>query len=219
LTEFLADQSAVLAGATIQTEEIARLAERARRLKIDQIVLDGDDLVADSLDGAERIAQIVANLSSCLNIENYDCPLTDLNELLDVTVNTLVQEFKELRPVRKNYADIPLTRCYSQQLNQVFVNLLRNAVQAVGPQGEIYISTYHDQEQIVLTFADTGEGIAPEHLARLFDPFFTTREIGQGVGLGLTIAYDIVSKHGGSIAVESNLGEGATFTLRIPVQS
>jgi len=219
LTEFLADQSSVLACAKIETAEIARLADQARRLKIDQIVDDGSELINESLEGTVRVAKIVANLSSCLNVKNYAGQLTNLNESLDVVVSTLSYEFKELCPIRKNYGDIPSTRCYPNQLIQAFVNVLRNAAQAVGPQGEISISSYYERGQIVLKIADGGQGIAPENLARIYDPFFTTRKVGQGAGLGLTIAYDIVRKHGGEIEVESLQGEGSTFTLNIPVQS
>jgi signal transduction histidine kinase len=219
LTEFLADQSSVLAHANIAPDELTRLADQARRLKIDCIVEDGSELINESLDGARCVGRIVANLQNFLNVDSYSSQLTDLNESLEVTVSILLHEFKDLSPVRKHYGEIPPTRCYPQQLNQVFANLLRNAAQAVGPQGKISISTSYEEGQIVLKIADAGQGIAPENLCRIYDPFFTTREVGKGSGLGLTIASDIVRKHGGSIDVDSCLGEGTTFTLHIPVQN
>ncbi len=218
LTGFITAQKTILESAHIADDELCRLTEQYRRLKIDQILDDSSELIAESREGAERIASIVANLRNFLDIETYECKLTDLNQALDLTISLVLLEFKELDHPRKNFGEIPPTRCYSHQMNQVFANLVRNAAQAVANGGEITVSSYVEQSDIMVTIADTGCGIAAEHLNRIYDPFFTTREVGQGAGLGLTISDDIVRKHGGSIMVNSRVGEGTVFTLRLPVQ-
>ena len=103
-------------------------------------------------------------------------------------------------------------------VNQVFMNLLVNAAQAIEDQGQIEIKTHLQGESIVIEISDTGCGIPPGKLNRIFEPFFTTKEVGKGTGLGLSIAYDIVERHGGEIAVQSEYGEGTRFTLRLPIR-
>lgn len=114
-------------------------------------------------------------------------------------------------------ADLPQVNCYPQQLNQVFMNILVNAAQAVEKQGEIRIATRESAGVVEIVISDTGQGIPEENLSRIFDPFFTSKEVGKGTGLGLNVAYNIIKKHQGSINVQSEVGIGATFTVRIPV--
>jgi signal transduction histidine kinase len=119
--------------------------------------------------------------------------------------------------VIKDYGDIPEVYCYPQQLSQVFANMFVNAAHAITNRGEIRIRTRHSDEFIEITIEDTGEGIPPENISRIFDPFFTTKEVGKGTGLGMNVAYQIVRKHNGTIHVESTVGKGTCFTVRIPV--
>jgi len=107
--------------------------------------------------------------------------------------------------------------CYPQKLNQVFMNLLVNAAHAIDGYGSIHVKTFREGEDIVASISDTGMGIAPENLTRIFEPFFTTKEIGKGTGLGLSISYDIIKKHGGALTVESEVGKGTNFTVRLPL--
>ena len=127
-------------------------------------------------------------------------------------------EIKYKSEVVEDYGQIPIIPCYPGQLNQVFLNMLINASQAIDNDGQISIKTSVVDEQIKITFSDTGSGIAPEHLPKLFDPFFTTKEVGKGTGLGLSISHGIVQKHGGEIQVESELGKGTTFTILLPIK-
>jgi signal transduction histidine kinase len=103
------------------------------------------------------------------------------------------------------------------QLQQVFLNILLNAYQAMPDGGELRITSRLMEDEIHATFADTGEGISPEDLKHIFDPFYTTKEVGEGTGLGLSISYGIVEQHGGTIETESTVGEGATFVVKLPV--
>ncbi len=113
--------------------------------------------------------------------------------------------------------DLPQVKCYPQQLNQVFMNILVNAAQAIEKQGEIRIGTRETNGFVEIVIGDTGQGIPEANLSRIFDPFFTSKEIGKGTGLGLNVAYNIIKKHQGSIDVRSQVGIGTTFTIRIPV--
>jgi signal transduction histidine kinase len=122
--------------------------------------------------------------------------------------------------VKKNYGDIPPITCSPSQINQVFLNLVNNAAQALGPgPGEIRVTTRREGAgHVAVEVADNGKGIPPEVLPKIFDPFFTTKEVGKGTGLGLSIVYKIVEQHGGKISVDSTVGVGTRFTVVLPLQ-
>lgn len=109
--------------------------------------------------------------------------------------------------------------CYPAQLDQVFMNLILNGAHSIEEQGEITIHTAVDDQDVVVKISDTGSGIKPENLPKLFDPFFTTKAVGKGTGLGLSISHGIVQKHNGTIEVDSEVGVGTTFTIRLPISN
>lgn len=198
-------------------EKLTSLKEEHRRLKIDRILEDLADLIKESVDGTERVRKIVLNLKSFSRVDQADQKMADINECLESTVNIVWNELKYKAKVIKEYGDLPPTLCYPQQLNQVFMNFLVNAAQAIDKQGEITIRSWLQEGFIHVSVRDTGIGIPEEHIHKLFEPFFTTKEVGKGTGLGLSIAYDIVKKHNGEILVESEVGKGSTFTVKIPL--
>jgi len=201
-------------------DRATRLAESRRQLKIEAILEDLPALIAESLDGVERVRKIVQNLKSFSRIDQSDYSLADINQCLDDTLNIIWNELKYKCTVKKDYGDLPLTKCYPQQLNQVFMNLLVNAAQAIEGQGEIVITTRASETEITIAIVDSGSGIPPENLGRIFEPFFTTKKVGKGTGLGLSITYDIVTKkHGGKIEVASEPGKGTTFVVTLPVKT
>jgi len=201
-------------------ERVIRLAEIRKQLKIEPILEDLPSLLAESLDGVERVRKIVQNLKSFSRVDQSNYTVTDINQCLDDTLNMIWNELKYKCTVKKDYGDLPQTLCYPQQLNQVFMNLLVNAAQAIENQGEIVITTRASAQEITIAIADTGGGIPLENLARIFEPFFTTKEVGKGTGLGLSITYDIVTKkHGGKIEVESEVGKGTTFVVTLPIKT
>jgi PAS domain S-box-containing protein len=175
--------------------------------------------VAESLDGADRVKTIVQNLTSFSRVDQAEAKAADINACIDSTLNIVWNELKYKTTVKKEYSVLPRTRCYPQQLNQVFMNLLVNAGQAIEKQGEITIRTWRQEGSIFASVSDTGMGISENNLSRIFEPFFTTKEVGKGTGLGLSITYDIVKKHNGDIMVRSEVGKGTTFTVKIPVVS
>jgi len=216
LTEFITAQSEVLGALkSVESEEVLR--EKRKKLKLDYIIPDIKALIEESLDGADRVRRIVQDLKSFSRVDEAEYKHADINECIESTINIVWNELKYKAVLKKEYGEIPLTKCYPQQLNQVFMNLLVNAAHAIEKQGEITIRTWHEDGSIFVAISDTGAGIPKENISRLFDPFFTTKEIGKGTGLGLSITYDIVKKHTGDIMVHSEEGKGTSFTVRIPI--
>ncbi len=196
-------------------EELAALR---KKLKIDYIMEDALHLVEESLDGADRVKKIVQGLKNFSRIDQAERLAADINECLDTTLNIIWNELKYKCEVKKEYGELPQTVCNPQQLNQMFMNLLVNAAQAIETKGEIRIKTWADQTWIYTRISDTGSGIPQDKIKRIFEPFYTSKEVGKGTGLGLSIVYDIVVKnHQGDIQVESEEGKGTTFTVKIPV--
>ena len=216
LSGFLAVQSDCLA-AGAPPEEVESVRQQQASLKIDYIVKDLEDLVRESLEGAERVRSIVADLKSFSRVDESEFKQADLNECLRSTINMVWNEIKYKATLKKELGVIPPTRCYPQQMNQVFMNLLVNAAHAIEHQGVITIRSLAEDGYICVSVADTGMGIPEANLNRIFEPFFTTKEVGKGTGLGLSITYDIVKKHNGEITVRSEPGKGTVFTVRIPV--
>jgi len=196
-------------------EELAALK---RELKIDFLRKDLPELIVESLDGTGRVRKIVEDLKTFSHPAGKDVDFRDLNAGLESTLNIVHNELKYKARVVKNLGDLPRVRCRLGQINQVFMNLLLNAVQAIEESGEIRVATAQEGNDVVVTVSDTGRGMPPEVRSRVFEPFFTTKEVGQGTGLGLSISYDIVRKHGGSLKVDSEVGLGTTFVMRLPIE-
>jgi signal transduction histidine kinase/PAS domain-containing protein len=196
---------------------LGEVQEQRRLLKLDYIAGDVGSLVRESLEGAERVKRIVQDLKSFSRVDEVGYKTADINEGIESTINIVWNELKYKVNLKKEYGTIPVTKCNLGQLNQVFMNLLVNAAQAIEKQGEIVVRTWSENGSIFVSVADTGSGIPPEKISRIFEPFFTTKEAGKGTGLGLSIAYDIVKKHSGEIRVESEMGKGSAFIVRIPV--
>jgi PAS domain S-box-containing protein len=196
----------------------AAIQETRKRDDVDYIRNDVGNLLTESTDGLHRVKEIVQNLRSFARLDEADIKEADINDCLETTLRVVWNELKYKAQVVKNLQPLPSIRCYPGQLNQVFVNLLVNAAQAIKERGIITIHTEATDSHIVICIADTGGGIAPENLNRLFTPFFTTKGIGKGTGLGLSISYGIVQKHNGTIDVSSKLGEGTEFTIRLPIE-
>ena len=216
LAECLREEGEILAECAAP-EPLARSHAIRKRLKIDYVVKDAAELINESREGTERIKKIVQGLKNFSRKDQDDCQLANINDCLESTLNIVWNELKYKATVRKELGELPLTACYPQQLNQVFMNLLVNASHAIEEKGEILIRTWHEQEVIHVSIADTGCGIPPENLERIFEPFFTTKEVGKGTGLGMSISADIIKKHHGGIVVDSEVGRGTTFTVTIPV--
>ncbi len=213
--EFLRVQDEAMKG--LPAVEQARVCARRKELKVDAIMEDVGNLVSESLEGAERIKKIVQDLKSFSRVDEAEQKMADINAGLESTLNIVWNELKYKAVLKKEFGDIPDTKCNLGQLNQVFMNMLVNAAHAIEKRGEIGIRTWFEEGQIHVRISDTGSGIPADSIGRIFEPFYTTKEVGKGTGLCLSIAYDIVKKHHGEILVESEVGRGTAFTVKIPV--
>jgi len=167
----------------------------------------------------DRIVKLVRSLRNFARLETVEPKPADLHEGLESTLTLAYHVLKNRVEVVREYGKIPKVECYPDQLNQVFLNILVNAAHAIERSGKITIRTRTDGDDVIITFTDTGKGIAPEDLPRIFDPGFTTKGVGVGSGLGLPICYKIINEHGGGIDVESELGRGTTVTVRLPLKA
>jgi PAS domain S-box-containing protein len=181
------------------------------------IVEDFASAARDSRQGAERIRDIVKNLRDYLHVDEGEVKPADLNACLENALRICWNELKYKTEIERDCPPLPPVPCSARRMEQVFVNLLVNAGQAIPKKGRIRITTRVEEAEVLVRIRDTGVGMAPDVLKRLFEPFFTTKPVGQGTGLGLDVAYRIVSSLGGRIEVTSELGKGSEFTVRLPL--
>lgn len=197
-------------------EELQRLRIR-KKLKIDYMLEDIPDLIDESIDGGNRIRDIVQNLKCFSRVENCKPEDFHVNDCIENTLKIIWNELKYKVEIVKEYGELPIIKCHPQELSQVFMNLLVNASHAIEKHGNVTIKTWSDDRNIFIAISDTGCGISQENIPKLFEPFFTTKEVGKGTGLGLSISHKIVKKHNGRIDVESEIGKGTTFTVVLPL--
>jgi len=176
-------------------------------------------LIDESLEGIERTIAIARDMREFAHSGGIDRAAIDINQLVEGCVRFASPHCKGATRIDERYAALPPVWGSAGQLRQVFVNLLVNALQAVGQVGTVRIETTLAGEQAVVRVSDDGTGVLPEHLDRLFDPFFTTKPAGEGTGLGLYVSHEIVRGHGGEITVSSTPGQGASFEVRLPLSS
>ncbi|MBS1144411.1 MAG: sensor signal transduction histidine kinase [Proteobacteria bacterium] len=221
LQRYVADIGKVLkAYAAIESElgESARagVTQLKKDLELDFLQEDLDALLVETNDGVQRVQDIVRDLKNFSHVGSSDIVLANLEAGIDSTLNVVWNELKYKAKVVKEYSGIPELMCAASQLNQVFLNLLVNASQAIEEHGQITIRTSSTTDEIRIDIADTGRGIPPENIGRIFEPFFTTKPVGKGTGLGLSLSYGIVKKHHGRIEVSSELGKGTCFSVILP---
>lgn len=199
-------------------KQMERISALETSLDIDFILDDIPGLIQDSRAGTERIKKIVLGLKDFARPEEQGLQPVDINKSINSTLDVVWNKLKDKAAVTKDFGALPLVRSYAQELNQVFMNILLNAADAIKDRGEIKIMTRAGNGYVEVVITDTGAGISEENLSKIFDPFFTTKEIGAGEGLGLNFAYNIIQKCNGTIDVQSAVGQGTVFTIRIPVR-
>jgi signal transduction histidine kinase len=196
---------------------VGRMQIVKRDIELDHLREDVVDLMDESYEGITRVRRVVQDLKDFSHVDEGVWTFADLHKGLDSTLNIVNNEIKYKAEVVKEYGELPPVECLASQINQVFMNLLVNAAQAIDTRGTITVRTGANGEQVWVQVSDTGCGIPAENLNRIFDPFFTTKPVGKGTGLGLSLTYGIVEKHGGHIDVASEPGKGTTFTVTLPV--
>jgi two-component system NtrC family sensor kinase len=204
-------------------EKQNKIAEYKEELDFDYLLVEMNHLIKGISEGASRTAEIVKGLRIFSRLDEDDLKQTDLNEGLESTMiiaNNLINAQIE---VVKEYGDLPLVECYAGKLNQVFLNIISNAAYAIekrfgtDPGGELKLQTFIDGENAIIKVTDNGIGMNDETMRKIFEPFFTTKDVGEGTGLGMSIAYNTIKKHHGQLLVQSELGKGSEFTIKIPV--
>jgi signal transduction histidine kinase len=205
-------------GDRLDPEALRQLEELRAQLDLDYILSDIPSLFDGCVEGIERSMSLVRDLRTFSRIDQSDLLEIDLHESIDSTLNLLRSRLGLVR-VERDYGQLPPVECLGGQLNHVLMNLLANALDAMEEQGALVIRTRAiDGGRVRLEVEDSGCGIAPDVLEHIFEPFFTTKEVGKGTGLGLAISYGIVERHRGSIAVRSEPGRGACFSVELPVK-
>jgi len=226
LEQYLQDLFQMLAAyeeaeASMQNAEaLSRIRQLREDLEIEYLKEDIPNLMRESRDGVQRVRKIVQDLKDFSRVDaRQEWESVNLHHGIDSTLNIVNNEIKYKADVVKQYGDLPEVQCLPSELNQVFMNLLVNAAHAITKErGTITIRTGAGAGEAWVEVADDGAGIAAENLQRIFDPFFTTKPVGQGTGLGLSLSYGIVQKHGGRMEVTSEIGQGTTFRVTIPVE-
>jgi len=177
------------------------------------------ELIASCKEGADRVKKIVLDLRAFSRTDDIGQVPADLHAGLESTLNLLGKQYQDRIRAHRDYGELPEVECYPGQINQVFMNLLQNAVQAIPAAGDLWITTRSEGDWVTVSILDNGGGIPQENLSKVFDPFFTTKPVGAGTGLGLSISYGIIKKHGGRIRAHSRLNEGTEFVVELPVRA
>lgn len=194
-------------GETNDDDEIRKLVEKFNKInEINNIA-------------CKRILEIVRSLKNFSRLDEAEFQKANIHNGIDSTLILINNQIKNRITVHKNYGSIPEIECYPNQLNQVFMNILVNASQAIEGTGDIYINTSRQDDKVIIEMIDSGKGINPEHLAKVFDPGFTTKGVGVGTGLGLSICYKIIEKHNGKIYADNVAGLGARFVIELPIEN
>lgn len=204
----------------VAEHEPQKLDKEKERADLEYIVKDLPKLIASCEDGARRTRDIVLGLRNFSRLEEAQIKEVDIHQGLENTLQLLTGELKNRIKVVKHFDKLPKVECYPSQLNQVFMNMLSNAAQAIEDEGEIHINTKKlSQNRVEIRIRDTGRGMSKATLEKVFDPFFTTKGLGSGTGLGLSISYGVIQKHGGDILVTSEVGKGTEFKIILPVRA
>lgn len=221
LKKFISECDGLVKAAAEGSDGVSDAAASVKAVReeadIDYVLSDLEDLIDESIEGTTRCRKIVGDLKDFSHVDNPDASSENLNELLEKTLNVAKNEIKYKCQVEKDLGDIPEIPCFGGKLGQVFLNLFVNAAQAIEECGTLRVATSKEGDDIRITVSDDGCGIPEEHLTKIYDPFFTTKEVGKGTGLGLNLTYNMVQAHGGRIEVQSKVGEGTTFDIWLPI--
>lgn len=211
-----------LDGGTV-AEKQQKIASYKEEMDFEYLKEEIDQLLSGIGEGASRTAEIVKGLRIFSRLDEDDLKKADINEGLESTLIITNNMLGPYVKVKKDYANLPMIECYPGKLNQVFLNILSNAIYAVKKKfvdkdgGLLTIKTYYDDQYVMVSLADNGTGMEESTKKRLFEPFFTTKDVGEGTGLGMSIAFNTINKHNGQIIVNSEVGVGTEFIIKLPL--
>jgi signal transduction histidine kinase len=214
----LADAYAAAQAAPGDADLAAQLATVIDDVELDYLKEDLPQLLDESADGLNRVKKIVQDLKDFSRVDQADWQQADLNAGLESTLNVVRNEVKYKAEVVKQLGTLPLVLCLAGQLNQVFMNLIVNASHAIADKGVITLSSGAVGDWVWVQVDDTGCGMSEDVQRRIFEPFYTTKDVGKGTGLGLSLSFSIVQRHGGAIRARSVVGQGSSFRVWVPVQ-
>lgn len=197
--------------------KLKQVEEIKHRIEYKETLREINKLISSIKNGTKRTTEIVRGLRTFSHLDEDILKMADIHEGIDSTLILLHNKYKNRIEIIKNYSELPLVECYPDQLNQVFMNILSNSVDAIAENGTITVTTSISGENLMISFKDTGKGIPEELKGKIFDPFFTTKGVGKGTGLGLSISQSIVEKHNGTLTFKSEPGSGTIFLLSIPL--
>ena len=198
---------------------LQKAKELEEKYDIEYLIKELNTILDGINDGAERTKEIVMGLRNFSRLDKHELKEVKLSEMIDSTLVLLRNQYKDRVEIKKSYDEnIPYIQCYSGQLSQVFMNIFSNAIQAIEGKGTISVKTQLSGDEAEIIISDSGKGIPDDILDNIFDPFYTTKEVGKGTGLGLSISYGIIQEHNGRIDVESELSKGSTFKISIPIR-
>jgi len=199
------------------SDDIARLKDLIESSDLAFVSIDSLNSIEESLDGTARIENIVRDLKGFSRTDDEVRSELNINRCIEGAINLVWSEIKYKCQIDRGYGEIPLIYGFASQLTQVFINLILNAAQAIESKGVIAVRTWADQDNVYASVIDSGPGIPRENLMRLFVPFFTTKEVGSGTGLGLYVSHSLIQKHQGSIIASNEPGKGAKFVISLPI--
>ncbi len=192
--------------------------KKKEELNLDEIVEDFKDILVEINEGAERIKNLVDDLKVFSRKPSEKIIVVDIHKVIDMALNLLRNKYKRRIKIVRNYCENGEVEVMLGKIEEVFLNILSNSIDAISGEGEIKITTKRDEKNMVIEISDTGSGISEDIREKIFDPFFTTKDVGEGTGLGLSISYKIIKSHGGEIEVESEIGKGTTFRVTLPLK-
>ncbi len=196
---------------------VAQLVASRAALAGDSTLGEAQALLKDASEGLGQLRDLVLNLKGFARVDRDGMDSVDLDECVDSALNIANHQLRDRIEVRRSRSELPLVRCMPSQMNQVFLNLITNAAQAMPDGGTLTVASKVSGEHVEIIVQDTGSGIPDDVLPKIFDPFFTTKDVGEGTGLGLSIVHKIVQGHGGAIKVRTGAGKGTRFVVSLPV--
>ncbi len=226
LTEYEQAVAKCMTGVDFLLNADAATFERAKtavaRVRMDLAnakgLIEARELLTDSVDGLKQMSALVLNLKGFARVDRDGMDLVDLNDCVQSALTIASHQLRDRVTVTRELGKLPKVRCMPSQINQVFLNLITNAAQAMGEEGRMVVRSRALADTVEVSIEDNGAGIPDNVLPKIFDPFFTTKKVGEGTGLGLSIVHKIVQGHGGTIRVKSEVGKGTTFVVELPIQ-